>query len=446
MIAVIGAGKSGISVANHAAGKGEKVLLFDEAASESFKSRVRKRLSEGVELVQGMVTADVVNLFEYAVVSPGVPLWKVPLAALEKQGVEVMGEVEYAFRNLEGTIIAVTGTNGKSTVTTLIGMMMSNEMGKVFAGGNLNDPLTLACGKDFDCHVVELSSFQLETTTLFRPDVGVLLNIGEDHMDRYDHFDEYVEAKGKIFRNQGGGDFAVYNPSDELTRQLAGNSRGRKYGFSATYELSEGAWVKEGRVIIRAGQIEREIDIRGCFLEGLHNLENVAAAALTASLAGAGPGSIKEAIDAFRGLPHRMEYSGTIRGVDYFNDSKGTNVHALRSALGGVERDVILIAGGKDKGLSFVPALDLMRKRVRCVFLIGEAAPRIMKEVEGHVPCELVDSLDEAVHGAYESARAGDMVLFSPACSSFDMFENFEERGEAFKQAVLRLSPIEQKN
>jgi len=443
LIGVVGAGKSGISVANHATGRGEKVLLFDDMDPGRLLEGIRSLLSPGVELVQGMPTEGVAGQFDYLVVSPGVPLWKLPLSQLGKRGVEVLGEVEYAFRNIEGKIVAITGTNGKSTVTALTGMMLEKENFKVFTGGNLNDPLTLACGGDYEVYVVELSSFQLETVKRFRPHVGVLLNVGEDHMDRYKSFEEYQQVKGKLFINQDEEDFAVYSASDPLTYALVGKSRGKKYCFSATEKLEEGAWISGNEIHIQCGGLDVSIDMSGFKLEGLHNRENAAAASLAASLSGATAGSIREALSGFRGLPHRMEFAGTVQGVDFYNDSKGTNVHALCSALRGIERKVVLIAGGKDKGLSFEPAEELMRDKVRHMILIGESALRIREELGKTIPCKVAGSMENAVREALESANPGDMVLLSPGCSSFDMFENFEKRGDAFKGAVWRLSKNE---
>lgn len=435
-----------MSVANHASRRGEKVLLFDDMDFDRLLKGTKDFLSRGVELVHGMPTKELAGRFDYVVISPGVPLWKLPLSQFDGCGIEVIGEVEYAFRNLEGKIVGITGTNGKSTVTALTGMMMERTGFRVFTGGNLCDPLTVACDGDYELFVVELSSFQLETIKDFRPDVGVLLNVGEDHMDRYDGFEEYRHVKGRLFVNQDEDDVAIYNASDPLTYPLARSSGGRKYPFSATEKLDEGAWISGNTIIIRTGELEANIDISGCKLEGLHNRENLAAASLAAALSGGTPGPIEEAIEAFRGLPHRMEHAGTVNNVDYYNDSKGTNVHALCSALKGIERKVVLIAGGKDKGLSFEPAEPLIREKVRKMVLIGEAAQRIGEELGKTIHCRVARSMDEAVRDAHESASPGDMVLLSPGCSSFDMYENFEKRGDAFKEAVEMLSKNEQKN
>lgn len=446
MIGVVGAGKSGISVANHATERGEKVLLFDELDASKLLEGIGDLLSPEVELIQGMPTEDMAGRFDSVVVSPGVPLWKLPLSRFVQCGVEVLGEVEYAFRNIEGKIVAITGTNGKSTVTALTGMMLEKTGRKVFIGGNLSDPLTLACGGNYDIFVVELSSFQLETVKRFRPHVGVLLNVGEDHLDRYEHFDAYSRAKGNMFINQDETDFALYNASDSLTFSLASESRGRKYPFCASGGITEGSWVSGETLNIRFGTCMESIDISHFKLTGLHNRENAAASALTALLSGAGPAHVRETLEEFSGLPHRMEYVATVNRVDYFNDSKGTNVHALSSALSGIDRKVVLVAGGKDKGLSFEPVESLIREKVRHVILIGEAASRIQGELGKSASCVIAPTMDAAVRDACERAKPGDMVLLSPGCSSFDMFENFEKRGEAFKDAVMRLSVNEQEN
>lgn len=436
MIAVVGAGKSGISVANHATRRGKRVLLFDEMDSRRLAERIEGLLLPEVELVQGLPTKGEADRIEYVVVSPGVPLARMPVEQFEGRGIEVMGEVEYAFRNLEGRIVGITGTNGKSTVTALTGMMIERAGLRVFTGGNLQDPLTLACGGAYDFFVVELSSFQLETIKRFRPHVGVLLNLGEDHLDRYESFEQYCLAKKRLFLNQGEDDVAIYNASDPLTYSLARGSRGRKYPFSAEKGTGKGSWITQDGIVLRTDAGEEHIDVSGSRLVGHHNRENAAAAALAAYLAGISPGPIQKAIEEFRGLPHRMEHAGSVNDVDYYNDSKGTNVHALCSALKGVKRKVVLIAGGKDKGLSFEPARELVREKVRKIILIGEAAQRIREDLGNSIPSRIARSMDEAVRDAHESASPGDMVLLSPGCSSFDMYENFEKRGDAFKEAV----------
>ncbi len=446
MIAVVGAGKSGVAVANHAASEGYEVVLYDDMELSKVRKRVSGMLSHKVLLREGMPRVKSGRELERVIVSPGVPLGRLPLGEFEKGGVEVIGEIEYAYRHIDSHIIAITGTNGKSTVTALIGLMLEKEGFRTFTGGNLEDPLTTACGGGFEMCVVELSSFQLETVRTFRSPVALLLNLGEDHLDRYSHFSDYANAKGAIFKNQLESDGAVYNDSDSMTKMYADRSRGMKYPFGVGMAKGTGSWVTGNILSIETEKTRGSIDISASPLKGKHNRENIAAAALGAALSGASKRAIQEGINEFPGLPHRMEFVASVEGVTYIDDSKGTNVHSLCSALRGVEGKVVLIAGGKDKGVSFTPAGEVMAKKVRSLILIGEATPRIIREVGAVVSHKTASSLDEAVYLASEDALRGDTVLLSPGCSSFDMFTSFEERGKKFQETVRRLFQIEQKN
>ncbi len=446
MIAVVGAGKSGLAVANHAILEGCEVVLYDDLELREVRKRVTGKLSEKVLLREGMPGLESGKELEKIVVSPGIPLSRLPLDDFEERGVEVIGEVEYAYRHLDGHITAITGTNGKSTVTALLGTILEKEGFRTFTGGNLKDPLTSACGGDFEMCVVELSSFQLESVKTFRPSVAILLNLGEDHLDRYSRFTEYTQAKGAIFRNQLEGDAAIYNDGDSMTGMYAGKSKGKKYPFGMGMDKGIGAWVSGDILSIETRKIKGRFDISSSSLKGNHNRENIAAAALGAALSGASERAIREGILEFPGLPHRMQFVASVEGVTYINDSKGTNVHSLCSALRGVEGKVVLIAGGRDKGVSFLPAGEVMRGKVRSLILIGEASPRIVREVGPGVNHKTALSLDDAVSIASQDAVRGDTVLLSPGCSSFDMFASFEERGEKFQEAVRRLCKFDQKN
>jgi UDP-N-acetylmuramoylalanine--D-glutamate ligase len=446
LIAVVGAGKSGLAVAEHAASNGTDVAIYDDSDITFLGKTLEERFPGKISWFLGMPGGLEVEDFEKVVVSPGVPLENIPLESFEKRGIEVIGEVEYGFRNIRGTFIGITGTNGKSTVTALTGCILKEGGVKTFTGGNLKEPLTSSIGMGFDMYVVELSSFQLETVRSFRPKVALLLNLGEDHMDRYRDFSEYAGAKGNLFKYQEPTDYAVFNADDELTRSYAEMSNGESLGFSRTKALGRGAWILGDRLTIDTGKGRMDLDISKCPLRGNHNRENIAGASLAAALAGAGEMEIIKGILSFPGLPHRMEFAGSLKGITFLNDSKGTNVHSLCSALRGLVGEVVLIAGGKDKGLSFSPARAVIEEKVHSIVVMGEAAERIISEVGGNVPFIKASSMEEAVRIAYKSSPPGGKVLLSPGCSSFDMFRSFEDRGDEFKKAVIRLQQSEQEN
>jgi UDP-N-acetylmuramoylalanine--D-glutamate ligase len=376
---------------------------------------------------------------DLVVLSPGVPASRLPREALRRAKVPVWGELELGFRRFRGHLAAVTGTNGKSTVTTLLGDMASRAFSRVFVGGNLGTPLAAAAGEPFDWGVVEVSSFQLESIGAFRPKVAVLLNLTEDHSDRYEDFAAYAEAKMAIFRNQGAADAAVINVDDPEVAVRADRIRAEKIPFSLARPLSEGACMDGGEMVYRNGVREERYPRALLRIRGMQNVENALAAVAAARRIGVPPDAVREALTAFPGLPHRVEFVRKSRGVSWFNDSKGTNVGAVLKCLEGFSEPVVLIAGGKDKGIDFRPLREPLRRRARAAVLFGEARGRMERELSGTVPLTAVEGLDEAVRQAAGIARKGDVVILSPACSSFDQFRNFEERGEAFRRAVKEL-------
>ena len=415
-VIVAGAGRSGLLAARLLAGEGARVTLRDDRPRADVEASLREPIPAGIAFLRGMPGEEEARGSALLVVSPGVPRERLPLSALAAAGVPVWGELELGFRRFQGKVAAITGTNGKSTVTTLVGGMASGAFPRVFVGGNLGTPFVAAAGAPCDWGVVEVSSFQLESIGSFRPRVAALLNLTEDHRDRYAAKEAYFEAKMAVFRNQGPSDTAVVNADDpEVTARL-GSIRARLLPFSVSRALEEGA-----------------------FLSGLQNVENALAAIAVARSMGVPPPAVQAELARFPGLPHRVEFVRSVAGVSYYNDSKGTNVGAVLAALDGFPEPVVLIAGGKDKGVDFRPLRPALGRKARAIVLLGEARDRMARELAGAAPVTVAGSLAQAVRAAADAARAGDVVVFSPACSSFDMFRNFEERGEAFRKAVEEL-------
>ena len=436
---VIGAGISGFVSALLLLREGARVTLFDERPKEAVERSLGHPVPPQIAFVHGRMTEKAALETALVVLSPGVPREKLPLPALARAGTPVWGELELGFRRFGGKVAAVTGTNGKSTVTTLLGDMASRVFPRVFIGGNLGTPFASAAGGSHDWAVVEVSSFQLETIDAFRPSVAVLLNITEDHRDRYPDFSTYAATKMGIFRNQGPADVAIVNADDrEVSARLSAVPSVR-IPFSLSRLLVAGVFRDGEDMVYRDGSVEERYKSSLLRVRGLQNVENAMAAIGAARRMGIPPNTVRESLSAFAGLPHRVEFVRKVHGVSFFNDSKGTNVGAVLKCLEGFPEPVVLIAGGKDKGVDFRPLRDPLRRKARAAILLGEARERMKRELAGSVPLLLAGSLDEAVREAAECAREGDVVVFSPACSSFDMFRNFEERGEVFREVVMRL-------
>jgi UDP-N-acetylmuramoylalanine--D-glutamate ligase len=436
---VAGAGASGVAAAELLLREGRTVTLLDERPLEAVEAGLGRPLPAGAAFRRGALAAADVPGAGLVVVSPGVPLEKLPLDALGQAGVPVWGELELAFRRFWGKVAAVTGTNGKSTVTTLLGLMAERAFPKVFVGGNLGTPFASAAEGEYDWGVVEVSSFQLDAIDTFRPKVALLLNITEDHSDRYPDFGAYAAAKLAVFRNQGPGDTAVVNADDPEVAARTGSIRSGIVSFSLTRALPQGVFLSGGEMVFRDGGVEERYPRGVLKIKGTQNVENAMAAIAAARRMGVPPDAVLEVLSAFPGLPHRVEFVRTLRGVSYFNDSKGTNVGAVLKALEGFSETVVLIAGGKDKGVDFRPLREPLARKARAAVLIGQARGRMARELEGAAPIVTADTLPEALRKASEIALPGDVVVFSPACSSFDMFRNFEDRGEKFRAAVLEL-------
>jgi UDP-N-acetylmuramoylalanine--D-glutamate ligase len=442
-VSVVGLAKSGVAAARLIRRLGGRVLASDSSPLEALPEEARGLERLGCALWAGghpdaaFVGADLI------VVSPGVPLELPALVAMRARGVPIIGELELAWRVMEADVIAITGTNGKTTTTTLTGELLRTQVRPVLVGGNIGTPLAehaLEFPGD-GIVIAEVSSFQLDAVDRFRPRVGAILNITPDHLDRHGTFERYVEAKARIFANQTPTDCAVLNADDPVTAGLGGRARGRVMWFSRLTTLTHGVFIYDGWIVAKLnGSTERICPVTEITLRGQHNVENVLAATACALWTGTSPSAIRRGIAAFRGVAHRIERVHDDRGVVYYNDSKGTNVDSTIKALESFSEPVILIAGGKGKGQDFGPLAEAARGRVRRAILIGQDRVRIRAALEpAGIPAEDAESMDDAVRRAREAARVGDVVLLSPACASFDMFRNFEHRGDVFKSVVRAL-------
>ena len=443
-IAVVGLARSGVAAARMIRQLGGRVLASDSNARESLTADALGLEEIGCELFAGGHPAAAFAGAELVVVSPGVPLELPALEAVRGRGVPIIGELELGWRVMEADLIAITGTNGKTTTTALTGELAAGTMRPVLVGGNIGIPLS-ARALDFPADglvVAEVSSFQLDTTERLRPRVAAVLNLTPDHLDRHGTFERYVDAKAKIFAHQTPADCAVLNADDTATTSLARRTPARVLWFSRLRSLDYGVFVQDGWIVAKLnGDVEEICPLAEITLRGQHNVENVLAATACALWTGLAPDAIRRGIAAFRGVSHRIEHVAEERGVAYFNDSKGTNVASTIKALESFPEAIVLIAGGKGKGQDFTPLAAAARGRVRQAVLIGEdrAAVRVALEAAG-VPCVDAASMREAVATARSHARPGDVVLLSPACASFDMFDNFEHRGDVFVSLVKELA------
>jgi UDP-N-acetylmuramoylalanine--D-glutamate ligase len=444
-VLVVGLGRSGTAAARVCAARGAQVTVTDRRPAEELAGALDK-LPPGVRQELGGHRRDTFVGSDLIVLSPGVPEIA-EIAAARAAGVPITGEMELASRFLEATIVAITGTNGKSTTTTLCGSMLRATGYPTFVGGNLGQPLaeavgTPAGGLGGHC-VVEASSFQLETVETFHPRVAVLLNITADHLDRYPDMAAYAAAKGRMFTAQNRGDFAVINVDDPLVVDVAAGAPGRRIGISTERRLTEGGWVEGELLVLRLpGGPDETYPAVLPGLVGRHNQQNALAALLAARLAGATSAAALRALLEFRPLAHRMELVAEAKDVSYFDDSKGTNVGAVVAALSGFPRRVVLIAGGRDKGGDYAPLADVMSRVGRAAVLIGEAAARIDASLRPVLPVETAATMEDAVAAAARLAQPGDAVVLSPACSSFDMFRDYVHRAEVFRAAVHAVTGV----
>ncbi|HZP21797.1 MAG TPA: UDP-N-acetylmuramoyl-L-alanine--D-glutamate ligase [Terriglobales bacterium] len=441
-VLVVGLGKSGVASALFLAERGARVAVSDAKSPEQLRDEMPLLLDHGISVETGQHGERTFRDQDLIVVSPGVAFDVPQLMHARERGIPVIGEVELAARFLKGHIIAITGSNGKTTTTTLAGEILVAAGEKTLVGGNIGTPAITFVDRASDDAwlVLEISSFQLETIETFHPQIAVVLNVTPDHLDRHGTFANYVAAKARIFENQTGADFAVFNADDQACVAMAkGVTAGTRW-FSRTKDVEHGTFVRGDQIVWRDASGERVIMPLGEIqLKGAHNVENVLAAACIGMLVGVAPEQIRAAVAAFKAVEHRLEYAATVRGVDYYNDSKATNVDATIKALESFPGRIHLILGGKDKGSDYTVLNDLLQERVKCVYTIGAAAAKIESQIRG---AEVVSAgtLESAVRRASESASPGDIVLLAPACASFDQFDSYEHRGRTFKELVRQMA------
>jgi UDP-N-acetylmuramoylalanine--D-glutamate ligase len=448
-VLIIGAARSGTACARFLSERGAVVALNDRKPVAEWSAEAQALKEQGVGLIGGDVPSWLLDQIELVVVSPGVPTRSIPIRYAERAGAEVIGEIELASRFLRGRIVAITGTNGKTTTTTLIGEILKDAGFKTLVGGNIGTPLIslVENSSDDTWTVVEVSSFQLETIADFHPQVALCLNVTPNHMDRYETVTDYAAAKHRIFRNQTAEDVAVLNADDEIVSSWAAGLRAHVALFSTRRELAEGLFLRGRDLVSRTGEGERTLMHRDEMqLRGLHNVENVLAA-LSAGLAcGASVESMRETIKNFRPVEHRMERVAEINGVTFYNDSKATSVDATLKALEALAEDegkIVLILGGRGKQAPYSPLAPLIREHARKLILIGEDADTIERELGNEAETERAADMADAVRRAFNAAEPKDAVLLAPACASFDMFKSFEHRGEVFKEEVKAMMNAE---
>jgi len=447
-VLVVGLGKSGVASALFLKARGARVTVSDTKTPDELKNEIPTLLDAGIAVETGGHGERTFQNQDLIVVSPGVPLDAAPLVQARALGERVIGEIELAAQFFPGRIVAITGSNGKTTTTTLAGEVLAAGGLNTVVGGNIGTPaISLVEGAGHDTiAVLEVSSFQLETIETFRPHIAVVLNVTPDHLDRHRTFAAYTDAKARIFENQQAEDFPVLNADDPTCVELASRTRAPVFWFSRKKEVKLGAWVHEGGILFRDSSGQREIMLVSEIpLKGSHNVENVLAAVCVGALSGVEPGRIRQAVGAFRAVEHRLEHVATIRGVEYFNDSKATNVDATIKALESFPANIHLILGGKDKGSDYTVLNDLLRQRTKRVYTIGAAAAKIESQIKGAAKIVHAETLENAVKLAADAAAPGDIVLLAPACASFDQFRNYEHRGKVFKEVVKMLAAAEVK-
>ncbi|HSY65876.1 MAG TPA: UDP-N-acetylmuramoyl-L-alanine--D-glutamate ligase [Terriglobales bacterium] len=445
-VLVVGLGKSGVASALFLRARGARVTVSDSKPQDQLQDQIPVLLDNGIAVETGGHGERTFGGQDLIVVSPGVPTDSPPLVQARALGENVIGEVELAAQFFPGRIVAITGSNGKTTTTTLAGEIVAAAGYRVAVGGNIGTPaISLVEAATADTiAVLEVSSFQLETIQTFRPQVAVVLNVTPDHLDRHRTFAAYADAKARIFENQRAGDFTVLNADDQTCVELATRTRAQVFWFSRTTEVKQGAFVRGGRIFFRDHNGQREIMLVSEIpLKGAHNVENVLAAVCVGALLGCEPDRIRTAVRNFKAVEHRLEHVATIGGADYYNDSKATNVDATIKAIESFPANIHLILGGKDKGSDYTVLNDLLRKRVKRVYTIGAAAAKIESQIvssqNGGPEIDHAETLETAIRHAAQVAKPGDVVLLAPACASFDQFRNYEHRGKVFKQVVNSL-------
>ncbi len=444
-VLIIGAARSGIACAKFLIERGATVALNDAKPLEKWLPEALALKSEGIGLLPGDAPSWLLDQIELVIVSPGVPAKSIPIRYAERAGAEVIGEVELAARFLKGRMVAITGSNGKTTTTTLVGELLKDAGLPTQVGGNIGTPLIslVESSREDGWTVAELSSFQLETIKDFHPAVAVVLNVTPNHMDRYESLTDYAAAKHRIFMNQDSADLAILNADNEIVSSWADGLRAHVVKFSVTRELAEGLFLRGNELVSRTRDGEKVLLKRDEMkLRGLHNVENVLAALAAGLACGAAPDSMRRTLRNFSPVEHRLEFVSELNGIQFFNDSKATSVDATLKALEAFVDEpgkIILILGGRGKKAPYEPLAKLIKAKARKLILIGEDAKTIASELGELAPAQFAGDMAEAVKLSFAAAEPGDIVLLAPACASFDMFDSFEHRGKVFKEEVSSL-------
>jgi UDP-N-acetylmuramoylalanine--D-glutamate ligase len=444
-VLVVGLGKSGKSAALFLRALGAQVTVSDVRSAEALAKDIPALLEEGIMVEAGGHGLLTFRRQDLIVVSPGVPYDTPELKQARAFGLPIIGELELASRFLEGQIVAITGSNGKTTTTSLLGQIFADAGVPTLVGGNIGTPVIdlIAQSTPQTTSVLEVSSFQLETVDKFRPHIAVVLNITQDHLDRHGTFENYAAMKARITAQQTAEDFFVLNAEDKPTQMLAARTKAQVFWFSGRRAIKQGAFVHGESIVFlprEGAKPEPVLPLAEIPLKGAHNVENVLAAVCAARLGGVSAESIRASVASFKAVEHRLEFVATVRGVAFYNDSKATNVDATKKALEAFPGGVHLILGGKDKNSDYTELADLLRARVKTVYTIGSAAEKIERHLAGVVKIVSAGTLDAAVRQAAQVAVAGDVVLLAPACSSFDQFTSYEHRGRVFKKLVKDLA------
>ena len=440
-ITIAGLARSGAHSVKILAGRGALVTASDIKPAKDLSeftdmlSGISYKLETGGHTEESFLGADLV------VVSPGVPLNTLLFEKIRTKGIPVIGEIELAYSLLKGNFIGITGTKGKTTTTTLTGLILSRGSAKVRTAGNIGNPLaSLVDGEPDMLYVLELSSFQLETIKTFKPYIAAITNVSEDHMDRYKSLQEYIEAKAMIFRNQTRNEYLILNANDKYTPLYTSMAASNIIYFSSKKELDEGAFLKDGYITVRfRGGEYRIIKASELLIKGMHNVENAMIASIIGVLMRVTPTVIGEVLAKFEGVEHRQEFVAEVNGVKFINNSQGTNIDAVEKSFLSYANPVIAIMGGRNKGSDFAKLAGTVKEKVKKIVLIGEAKREIRAALAGSTKIADATTMEDAIRKAYKSAEPGDVVMLSPACASFDMFQDYRDRGRVFKEAVLKL-------
>jgi len=446
-VLVVGLGKSGLSAALFLRAQGARVTVSDVRSSVALAKEIPALMEAGIMVEAGGHGLLTFRRQDLIVVSPGVPLDTPEVKQVIALGMPVIGELELASRYLQGQVVAITGSNGKTTTTSLVGKIFADAGRVTQVGGNIGLPVIELVEKSTPetVNVLEVSSFQLETAVDFHPQIAAILNLTPDHLDRHGSFENYVAAKEKIFARQTAEDALVLNADDRAVQMCAGRAKSQVFWFSGTKVVRQGAFVRDGVVAFVAkegGVTEPVMPVSEISLKGAHNIENVLAAVCVARIAGVAAESIRATVASFKAVEHRLEFVADVDGVAYYNDSKATNVDATMKAVASFAGGVHLILGGKDKDSDYSLLAPLLRERVKVVYTIGSAAEKIERQLHGVVKMVGAGTMDVAVNEAAKAASAGDVVLLAPACSSFDQFENYQHRGQVFRDLVHGLRAL----